>query len=124
MFSCGLVVGITQATWPLVRIGVAPDGVRIAPRWRLLGIVFPPIYEFNWSDVRRVDILRALGRSRGLRFVLSAPAHVSRPYGAVFAVWPAPVRRLRVGLDPAALEAVLRAIPPNIPQEQRRWFGR
>jgi hypothetical protein len=122
-FTCGVAVAGTHATWPLVRITVGNNGVMIAPRWRWLGVIFPPVYEFAWTDLQQVDVLLTFGRARGLRFVLGTPARVSRPYGALFAVWPGPVRRIRVGLHPDALDAVRAAIPPAISQQPRRSFG-
>lgn len=123
VFSCGVAVAGAHASWPLVRITVGTAGAMIAPRWRWLGVLFPPVYEFNWSDLRRVDVLTTLGRPRGLRFVLETPARVTRPYGAFFAVWRGPVRRLRVGLYPDALEAVRASIPQEIPQKRTHWLG-
>jgi hypothetical protein len=122
-FTCGVAVEGTHATWPLVRITVGSDGVTIKPRWQWLGIIFPPVYEFAWADLQRVDVLMTFGRACGLRFVLGTPARVRRPHGALLAVWPGPVRRIRVGLYPDALEAVRTAIPRGIPQQPRRWLG-
>jgi hypothetical protein len=95
----------------------------IAPRWWWLGIVFPPVYEFAWTDLQRADVLMTFGSARGIRFVLETPARVRRPYGALFAFWPGPVRRIRVGLYPDALAAVCTAVPPAIPQQPPRWLG-
>lgn len=123
VFACGVAVAGTHATRPLVQIRMIDSGVTIEPRWRWLGLLFPPVYRFGWEDVGHVDLLITLGTPRGLRFVLSRPAAVRGPLGAFFAVWPGPIRRIRIGLGAADLEAVLTLVPSQIPVKRLRWLG-
>lgn len=123
VFKCGVAVAGTRASWPLAEILVTDRGVTIKPTWRWLGLLFPPVYRLDWDDVDRVDLLVTFGTPQGLRFVLSRPATARRPLGALFAVWPGPVRRIRVGLRAADLEAALTLAPSEIPVQRIRWLG-
>lgn len=123
VFKCGVAVAGMHASWPLAEILMTDGGVTIEPTWRWLGLLFPPVYRLGWDDVDRVDLMVTFGTPRGLRFVLSRPATVRRPFGALFAVWPGPVRRIRVGLRAADLEAALTLVPGEIPIKRLRWLG-
>lgn len=123
VFACGVAAAGTGATWPLGQIEMTDDGVRIRPRWRWLGLLFPPDYEFRWADVRQVDVLTSFGSQRGLRFSLERPANVRRPLGAVFAFWPGQVRHVRVGLHAADLETAMTLVPSGVRLTPRAWMG-
>lgn len=123
VFACGVAVAGAHATWPLAQLEMGEQGIMIKPRWPLGGLLFPPVYEFAWGDVDRVDLLMTFGAPRGPRFALARPAQVRRPLGALFAFWPEPVRRLRVGLRAADLEAAIALLPNEVPLMPRRWLG-
>jgi hypothetical protein len=59
-----------NATWPLVRLQLESEGMRIIPSFGLLGAVLPQ-WHFPWSDVIRAERVQGvLFASSGVRFYI------------------------------------------------------
>jgi hypothetical protein len=88
-------------------------------RWGFLGWLVFRAYGWDWSDVRRIDLLRGpFGGLHGVRIVLvDRPCQV-RLNGAAYP-WFRRFRRFILGLGRADVEALLELAPPAIPRANR-----
>jgi hypothetical protein len=67
----GLFSGGPNLSWPLATLELWSDGIRVAPRWRLVRRFLPPV-EIAVGDITAVET--DFGITGGIRFRLTGPA--------------------------------------------------
>ena len=105
-----------NATWPLIRLDVCENGVRLGPSSRFLRPIVPT-YWFSWSDLEGVDEVTGLG-CQGLEFTPAREVPAVRR--ATF--WPRVADRPCFWIRSKDMPRIEHAFPASMPvTHSRKW---
>jgi hypothetical protein len=111
-----------NASWPLARLVLTPNGVTLGPAHKWLAFLVPT-YSFSWEQVTSVDRIRGFLGSLGLQFILNVPVEGNRISGS-FLVWPKVATRPIFWIQEGDLARTLSFVPSTLIRltDKTVWF--